>query len=129
MYFIFIGYESQDTTMKKFSFFAAVAVLLIIIYSLVTQIVSSFRSGDRLTEALDKLRELQIKNTALKQSLKEAASPEFVEQQARDKLGWAKEGEVVVVIPEEIIQKTLTAEKPNVPRLPNPFGWWQVFFR
>ncbi|QQG43009.1 MAG: septum formation initiator family protein [Candidatus Daviesbacteria bacterium] len=114
--------------MKKISFFTVAVVLLIIIYSLISQIFSAFRSGDRLSEALDKLHQLQIKNQALKKSLKTASSPEFIEQQARDKLGLSKEDEVVVVIPEEIIQKILSQTQPNVPRLPNPIGWWKVFF-
>lgn len=115
--------------MRKFSFLAIIIVLLIIIYSLVSQIFSAFRSGDRLTVELDKLHQLQVKNQALKKSLEVAQSPNFIEQQARNELGLAKVGEVIVVIPEELIQKILSQQLTNPPRLSNPAGWWQVFFR
>lgn len=115
--------------MRRFSFIAIIIVLLIIIYSLVSQIFNAFRSGDRLTEALEKLHQLQVKNQALQKSLAVAQSPDFIEQQARNQLGLARVGEIVVVIPEELIQKTLSQQSVNPPRLPNPAGWWQVFFK
>lgn len=114
--------------MRKISFLAVIIVLLIIIYSLVSQIFNAFRSGDRLTAELEKLHQIQVKNAALKKNLAAAQSPDFIEQQARNELGLAKEGEVTVVIPEELIQKTLSQQSINLPRLPNPIGWWQVFF-
>lgn len=115
--------------MRKVIFLAVAIIILIIIYSLITQIFSAFHSGDRLTESLDKLHQLQVKNQALKKSLTEASSPEFIEQQARDQLGLAKEGEVIVVIPDELIHKILSQQSPNSPRLSNPQGWWQLFFK
>lgn len=116
--------------MRKTSFVIVILIILVaIIYGLINQIFTALRSGDRLSEVLNSLQQLQIKNQALKKSLKEAASPQFIEQQARDQLGLMRDGEVMVVIPEEIIQKALQQEQPVVVPFPNPIGWWRVFFK
>ena len=57
-------------------------------------------------------------------------SQDFIEQQARDKLGLAKEGETIVIIPEEKINQVLGMAKQVVePRLPNWQGWLRLFWR
>lgn len=43
----------------------------------------------------------KTENDALKQKLAEVQTPEFVEREAREKLGLGREGERVVILPEE----------------------------
>lgn len=105
-------------------------VVIVISYYLITQIFSAFKASDRLTEAVDKVHLLEIKNKELKQQLKDVTSLEFIEKEARDKLGLVKEGETIVVIPDERIAKILglSDQIPQQARLPNWKGWLKLFF-
>lgn len=115
---------------KVFLIFAAL-VLLFIIYNLIVRIYVAVKAGERLTQAVDRLHQVEVKNTELKNQLKEVASKEYIEKQARDKLGLAKEGEVVVVIPEEKIKQVLglSKDEKNEEKLPNWLGWLRLFFQ
>ncbi len=114
---------------RKIVLLVATAVVLFIGYNFINRIYSALKSGDRLTQALDSLHQVEIKNKDLKEQLKQATSLDFVERQARDKLNYAKEGETVVVIPQSKIEQVLGIAKNVQQRLPNPLGWLKVFFK
>lgn len=80
------------------------------------------------TKEIDKERQtlenLKADNVALKQQLEYVKSDEFVEKEARDKLGMAKEGEAVVLMPEN----TSKASETQIQEVPNWKKWWQLFF-
>lgn len=105
-------------------------IALIFAYNLVSQIASSLKSGDKLTQAQTELQNLETKNVQLQAQLQQANSPQFVEQQARDKLGLAKPGETIVVIPSDKISQVLgeTAKTAQEVRLPNWQGWLKLFW-
>lgn len=115
--------------MKKIFLISVGVIVSLIVYQLGNQIYTSFKAGDKLTSSLDKLHGLEVKNKELKSKLKQIKSPEYVEKVARDKLGLAREGETVVVIPQEKIEAVLGTKKGEEPRLPNPLGWLKVFFK
>ncbi len=106
---------------KKTSLVLGLIIILIIAFNLIGQIFTTLKSGDRLNE-------LQTKNNELKARLVEVGSSEFIEEQARDKLGLAKDGEVVIVIPDEKIDAILGNKKQEEAKLSNYLGWWKVFF-
>ena len=115
--------------LKRIISVVGILVFIFITYNLVGQILNTLKSGDRLTETETKLKELQSQNSQLKNRLAEVQTPDFVEQQARDSLGLAKDGETLVIIPEEKINLILEASKEaQIVRLPNLLGWWKVFF-
>lgn len=115
---------------RKIALILVLILVIVITYNLSSRIYSALRAGERLTEALDKLHQVEIKNKELQQQLKEAATADFVEQQARDKLGFAREGETVMVIPPSKIEQVLgIAKEATIERLPNWLGWLKVFFR
>ncbi len=114
---------------KKVTFLLATVVVVIISYNLMGQIFSALKSSDRLTQALDELYKLEVKNKQLKKELEQVKSPQFLEKQARNKLGLAKEGETVVIIPQEKIEAILgLSKKIEDIKLPNPLGWLKLFF-
>ena len=115
---------------KKIGIIFIFLVLLVIAFNLITQIMSALKAGDRLTQAAQRLEEVEVKNKELKKQLQEASSQEFIERQARDKLGLARDGETVVVIPDEKIRQVLGEAKISIEehRLPNPLGWFKLFF-
>lgn len=115
--------------LKKIGFVLGILVILIIAYNLVVQIFSTLKSGDRLTEASDKLHQLEVKNQELRKKLEEVNSSDFIEQEARNKLGLGKDGETLIIIPDEKIDLILEASKEaKIIKLPNYLGWWKVFF-
>lgn len=113
---------------KKATVLVILAIFLFISYNLISRIYSALKAGDRLKEAQASLSQVQIKNQELKEQLKSATSADFIEQQARDKLNFAKEGETVVVIPQSKIEQVLGVAKQEMEKLPNPLGWLKVFW-
>lgn len=115
---------------RKVIYGVILTVVLIIAYNLVVQITQAIKSGERLSEATDKVYQLQAQNKELKKKLTKIQSPDFIESQARDKLGLSKKGETVVIIPEQILNLVLgTSSSAQLARLPNWLGWLKVFFK
>lgn len=104
-------------------------IIIIFLYNLVNQIVSTLRSGDRLSEATQKLHELEIENKKLKKRLEEVKTNEFLEREARNKLGLTEEDETLIIIPDQKIEEILNPKKEDAEtRLPNWQGWLRVFW-
>ncbi len=116
--------------LKKLIYGVVIIIVLVIAYNLLIQITQAIKSGERLSEATEQLYKLQAKNKELKNKLSQIQSPDFIEQQARDKLGLSKKGETVVIIPEDKLKLIMEAStSAQTPRFPNWQGWWRVFFR
>ncbi len=104
-------------------------IVLVIALNLVSQIMSAVKSGDRLSSAADIVYKLEVKNKQLQKKLTQIKSQEFIEEQARDKLGLTRKGETIVIIPEEKLKLILGASESAKPRFPNWLGWFKVFFK
>lgn len=88
-------------------------------------------SGTRVDEARLNVEKLSEENKKLQEQLEIAQSEQFVEKQLRDKLGLAKEGEVVVVLPEdEILRKFSPQIQVEEDALPDPNWrkWLNLFY-
>ncbi len=116
--------------LRKLFFGIGALIVLVIAFNLITQIVQTLKSTERLNELITEVQILEIKNRELKEKLTEIQSDEFIEAEARDKLGLGKSGETVVIIAEEKVRQILGASSAAaVERLPNWLGWWKVFFK
>lgn len=106
-------------------------MLMYVAYSFGIRIYAALKSADRLTSSVNRLHDLEIKNTELKNQLKIVSSPEFIEKIARDELGLGKEGETTVVIAQEKLKQIIRSQKEAIveQRLPNYLGWWRLFFK
>ena len=114
--------------LKKVAIGLGILVFCVLIYSLVNNIINSFKSEERLNQELEELHLLEVDNKKLKERLKQVQSVDFIEKVARDKLGLGKEGEVVVVIPEETIEAVLGSKREEEEvKYPNWQGWLKVF--
>ncbi len=103
---------------------------MVIAFNLVAQILNTIKSGDRLSIQAEIVYNLEAKNRELKKKLTHIQSPQFIEEQARNKLGLSKSGETIVVIPEEKLKQVLGASNSaQIVRLPNWLGWFRVFFK
>lgn len=86
------------------------AVFVILSISLVRNMVRISEAKNRLEKTRERLERLERENEELKEKARAVSEFYFVEAQLRDKLGLAKEGEVVVVLPDEDILRSLSPE-------------------
>ena len=64
-------------------------------------------SKKTIEEKKEKVEEIRVENETLKKELNLVSSELYVEMQLRDKLGLAREGEIVVSMPEDDVLKRL----------------------
>jgi len=78
-----------------------------------------------------KVEKMQADNAKLQTQIAEAQGQDFIEKQIRNKLGLTKEGEAMVVLPDESIVRSLapslTSEEETLPD-PNWKKWQKLFF-
>lgn len=101
--------------------------MLFLAYKLFSQILYALKSEGRLTQAAEVVYSLEMKNKQLQKKLSEIQSVEFIESQARNKLGLSKKGETIVIIAEDKLKLVLGTSQSAIPRLPNWLGWLKVF--
>ena len=114
---------------NKLKVYLNYAVLLIVIslfFSLLRNISRIKKTNLRVKEAEERVEKLREENRDLEVKLEEVQSVQFTEKQVRDKLGLAKEGEVVVVLPDdEILRKLAPKHEEEEAELPDPN--WRVW--
>jgi len=108
--------------MRKALFIGVVFVFILIINSLTHSIYDLWHKQDLVTSAQEKLNQEKLKNQKLKSDLSYAQSPEFIENEARNKLFLVKPGEQGVIVP----QITEKKEKPTDSE-PNLQKWINLF--
>lgn len=115
---------------KKIGIVIALILLFIFVFNLINQIILTLRSGERLNIEIEKLHQLESQNKNLKKRLMEVNTKDFLEREARDKLGLAKEDEILIIIPDEKIESILQEQKPREESsLPNWQGWVRIFLQ
>jgi len=99
--------------------------------SLIRNIIKISQGGKRIDEEANKLEKLKEENVKLKEKIDEVGSSEYIEKELRDKLGFAKVGETIVVLPPEDVVKSLAPkeikEEEFLPE-PNWKRWLNLFF-
>lgn len=85
--------------MKRIVFAILVLVLLGAIINVAFSIVSLWGKRDVLTQTQEKLQKEQAAYVQLRQQWGKIHDPNFVEEEARDKLFLSKPGESIVLIP------------------------------
>ncbi|OGG12617.1 hypothetical protein A2875_05395 [Candidatus Gottesmanbacteria bacterium RIFCSPHIGHO2_01_FULL_46_14] len=69
--------------------------------------------------------DLASKNEELKRELMQAQTPEYIEEVAREKLGLIKEGETIILMPNDKLQMTNENQEENIA---NWKKWLRLFF-
>lgn len=113
--------------MKRILFITFIVISLIIIYNFLSSIYRLSSKKNVLIQAQNELKKAQKENAELKKQLSLVKNPEFVEEQARDKLFMVKPGEKTVVIPENLLP-TPTMVKLVSPQKSNLIKWIEAFF-
>lgn len=116
--------------LKKILIVVVALIVAFIAYNLINQIIHTLGASNRLSIVAERVYRLEVKNKELKNRLLEIKSLQFIEEQARNKLGLVKPGETVIIIPDSKIKEILgSTESAKEAMLPNWLGWWRVFFR
>lgn len=110
------------------------AIVIIIGILVISSFIQGFsliqKSDRRIEEAKKRVEEDQARQEEIKKELEEVSSDFFTEQTARDKLGLAKPGETVVVLPDkETLRKLAPQRQVEEEGLPDP-NWrrWLKLF-
>lgn len=106
--------------------FIVVGVLLSLL--LIRNIFNLVSSQDKIRQSQEKVAKLRDENERLRREKEQAQSPEFLEKIAREKLGLAREGETVVILPDEETLKKL-APQPSEDGLGEQFPNWKLWLR
>lgn len=98
------------TIVPKMNFkkLAAIPVFLLglfICFQLTRSIAGLWRGGGRVEDLQREVWELEEEKKLLEQKKAYYQTPEFVEEQARNKLQMTKEGERVVILPRSVVEE------------------------
>ena len=102
-------------------------ISLVLVATLPRSIYQLWQRRDIVSEREQELKRIQAENERLKTNLREVQTPGFVERQAREKLGMVKEGETLVIMPNDKLQMT-NGEEEKEKSTPNWEKWWGLFF-
>jgi len=128
----------KNKTVVKSQFFGQLSRIFMLLFFLGAILVATrgvvrlINSGYRVQEAKNRLQEATDKQEELKYRLEEIKSSFYKEKVAREQLGLARSGEVVIVLPDEAILKRLSPrlyESQEIGKVdPNWKKWAKLFF-
>ncbi len=125
-----MGELNKETTRKYYGFFAFFLVV-ILGFSFFRNLTKSFQAQRKIQEEERRVEALKRENERLKRESEKVMSGVYIEKQLRDRLGLAKEGEYVVVLPDEETLKRLAPkieEEEEILPEPNWKKWYKLFF-
>lgn len=122
--------EILNLKLKKSLKYVLIPVFVFLSISLIRNVIKISDAGKRINEEEKKVEKLKEENEELEKKLNEVINDDYIEKELRDKLGLAKEGETVVVLPPEDVVKSLAPqevrEEETLPE-PNWKKWLNLF--
>jgi cell division protein FtsB len=110
--------------MKKIGIIIVIILFIFIIHNIIQQIENLIKNGSASSNLTQQYQQAKTKNEFLTQQLYYVNNDQYVEKQAREKLGYTKKGEYIVLVPSpspaQKQQKDL--EKQNTWK-----QWWDLF--
>ena len=110
--------------MKKILSIIAIIILVIVIKNNISSITRTLEDENTTANLKGQLAKEQEKNQFLKERLFYVKTNQFVEDEAREKLGMSKPGEYVVIAP---TSAPLNNEKIEINAKPNWRRWLDLF--
>lgn len=114
--------------LKKIVFLVFVVFCLFVINDLVNSIYNLWQKHDLLDRANRTLGAEKKRNVELKEKLKAAMQPQFVEKEARDKLFLVKPGEGVVMVEPTVYMQASASSKSKVEDMSSYWRQWREIF-
>lgn len=98
--------------MKKMLYILIIIISVYIINNLVRSIYNLWQKQDLVTQAREELQKEKNNNAKLNDQLLQVKRPEFIEEEARNKLFMVRKGESIVLMPSiSTISKTRSIKK------------------
>lgn len=123
-------FQSAVLRLKRSLKFIFVGLFVLLTISLIRNIMKISQAGKRIDEANLRVEELKEENLKLSKRLDEVQSQAYIEKELRDKLGLVRQGETILVLPEEDIIRSLAPklveEEETLPE-PNWKKWLKLF--
>jgi cell division protein FtsB len=116
--------------LKVYRNYLIILVIIVLSMSIFRNISRMRKSDERIKQAQERVEELKERKTELEIQLEEVQSDFYTEKQLRDNLGLIKEGETIVILPEEdIVRKLAPKFEEEEDSLPDP-NWrkWAKLF-
>ena len=108
--------------------FIVIVVSIVMVVNLSRSIWDLWRRRDVLGERQEVLRRTEEENKRLQSELEYAGSSEFIETEARNRLGLGREGEAIVLMPNNQFPMSNIQTKTEKEKIPNWKRWWRLFF-
>ena len=114
-------FERVKEKIRNYLGYLIIFLFLLMAISLIRNILRISQAKGRVETAEERVSQLKEENERLQKELKNIESEAYVEFQAREKLGLAGEGEIVVVLPdEEVLRKIAPKIYKEEETLPDP---------
>ncbi len=91
-------------------------------------IYTLWQKNDLVENLRLEVKKNQRENEDLKRKLRIVEKPQFIEEEARNKLFMSKPGEGVIVLSQKDREATLSAKPKPKDTRPNWKKWWDLFF-
>jgi len=123
-------WDKVKVKLKSYYIYVGLFLGFLFLLSLIRNISKIADAEKRISKAQERVEKLRKENEETERRLAEVKGEEYIEKQLRDKLGLAKEGEIVVVLPDE---ETLRKIAPGIAEeedfLPDPTWkkWLKLF--
>ena len=111
---------------NKLVYWGMVAMMGVFTVRLSRNVWKLWKAGERIKDAESGVRSQELENQELQKRLAEVQSPEFIEREAREKLGLGKEGETIIVLPP---QNEKSNTQYSISNEPNWKKWWNLYFK
>lgn len=123
--------EKVKNRLKTYYVYLIILLSALFVFSVVRSVFRVFEAKQRTGQASEKVEKLKQENEELQRKLAEVKGEAYQEKQLRDKLGLAKEGEIVIVLPDkEILRKIVPVINEEEDTLPDPTWkkWLKLFY-
>ena len=124
-------FERVREKTRKYLRYLIIFLFLLMATSLIRNIIRISQAQKRVETVENRVASLKKENEGLKEELEDIESKAYVEFQAREKLGLAGEGEIIVVLPdEEVLRKIAPKIYEEEETLPDPTWkkWLNLFY-
>jgi len=121
--------STKNLRQKNLFFLGLSGIFILLIISLSRGILDLLGTKDRFTRAEQTVSELEARNRDLKAEAEKSNQELVTEAIIRDELDLAKPGDIVVIIPEELLQSRINEQNQETEdqNIPNWQRWLQVF--
>ena len=112
--------------MRNFFLIGSILIAIILGVNSARKILSFRGTSEKVSEVEQRLEDLKRENVSLKNELEYKKSDEFKEEEIRNRLGLAREGETVVIVPKN--DEGLTTNDESKSKKANWEKWRVLFF-